>query len=99
MVLRLSHDVPKDQVGGDPEAPTLMNRKVVVNDRMQRGYLYYCTEPVGRTFAPQFAPQLSPKQMLRLGGFGGKYMTDCGREFPSGWFLAASSARSVTIPT
>ena len=63
-----------------------MTRKVVVNDRMQRGYVYYRTEPVGRNFAPAFQPQLTPKQMLRLGVFGGKYMTDCRDEFPASWF-------------
>ena len=30
-----------------------MRRKVVVNDRMQKGYVYYRTEPVGRNFAPE----------------------------------------------
>jgi hypothetical protein len=63
-----------------------MKTRVVVNDRMQRGYVYYRTEPVGRNFAPGFTPELTPKQMLRLGVFGGKYMTDCRREFPADWF-------------
>jgi hypothetical protein len=62
---------------------------VVVNDRMQRGYTYYRTKPVGRDFAPGFRPQLAPKQMLQLGVFGGKYMTDCRREFPASWFTRA----------
>ena len=66
-----------------------MKRKVVVNDKMQRGYVYYRTEPVGRNFAPQFRPELTPKQMLRLGAFGGKYMTDCRAEFPASWFARA----------
>lgn len=60
-----------------------MKRKVVVNDKMQKGYVYYRTEPVGRNFAPGFEPQLTPKEMLRLGVFGGKYMTDCRGEFPA----------------
>ena len=42
-----------------------MNRRVVVNDRMQRGYVYYRTEPIGRNFHPDSHPQLTPKQMLR----------------------------------
>jgi hypothetical protein len=66
-----------------------MKRKVVVSDKMQTDYVYYRTEPVGRNFAPGFEPQLSPKQMLELGVFGGKYMTDCRNEFPASWFAHA----------
>jgi len=66
-----------------------MNRKVVVNDRMQQGYVYYLTQPTGRNFAPEFRPDLTPKQMLALGVFGGKYMTDCRNEFPASWFVRA----------
>jgi hypothetical protein len=64
-------------------------RRVVVNDRMQERYAYLLTEPIGKNFALDFAPQLTPKQMLRLGVFGGKYMTDCRREFPADWFARA----------
>src|SRR5688500_9010223 len=63
--------------------------RIVVNDRMQRGYVYYLTEPPGRNFAAQFRPELTPQQMLRLGVFGGKYMTDCRAEFPAAWFARA----------
>ena len=63
--------------------------RIVVNDRMQRGFSYFRTEPVGRNFAPEFTPDLTPKQMLRLGVFGGKYMTDCMEEFPASWFTHA----------
>ena len=66
-----------------------MNIRVVVNDRMQQGYVYYRTEPVGKNFAPGFRPELTPKQMLQLGVFGGKYMTDCRGEFPASWFTRA----------
>jgi hypothetical protein len=34
-------------------------------------------------------PQLTPPRMLRLGVFGGKYMTDCRDEFPASWFAHA----------
>ncbi len=61
-------------------------KKVVVNDRMQKGYRYTLTEPVGRNFAPDFKPDLTPAEMLKLGVFGGKYMTDCTKEFPKAWF-------------
>ena len=66
-----------------------MKRKVVVNDKMQGGYVYWRTEPVGKSFAPEFTPGLSPQAMLRLGVFGGKYMTDCRGEFPGSWFRGA----------
>jgi hypothetical protein len=50
--------------------------EVVVNDLMQKGYRYSRTKPIGRCFHPGFTPDLTPKQMLALGVFGGKYMTD-----------------------
>ena len=56
---------------------------------MQQGYVYYRTEPPGRHFDPAFQPQLTPKEMLELGVFGGKYMTDCRDEFPASWFRHA----------
>ena len=63
--------------------------RVVVNDRMQRGYVYFRSAPMGRNFDPGFRPELTPKQLLRLGVFGGRYMTDCGDEFPADWFRFA----------
>jgi len=70
-------------------SPPRARRTVTVNDRMQHGYVYTCTQPVGRNFAKGFAPELTPKQMLRLGVFGGRYMTDCRAEFPASWFTGA----------
>jgi hypothetical protein len=64
-------------------------RQVIVNDRMQRGYRYVRTAPVGRDFDPAFRPELTPAQMLELGVFGGKYMTDTRGEFPANWFIRA----------
>lgn len=61
-------------------------RRVVVNDLMQKGHVYLLTQPMGRNFHAGFAPELTPKQMLELGVFGGKYMTDCTAEFPLDWF-------------
>ncbi len=66
-----------------------MKKKVTVNDLMQKNYIYYRTEPIGRSFDPDFKPELTPKQMLELGVFGGKYMTDCKKEFPKSWFVKA----------
>lgn len=64
-------------------------KEVLVNDRMQQGYRYWLTKPVGRCFHEGFAPELTPKEMLELGVFGGKYMTDCRGEFPASWFAKA----------
>ncbi len=63
--------------------------RVEVNDRMQQGYVYYRTAPVGRDFDPGFEPELTPREMLAMGVFGGKYMTDCREEFPDDWYAEA----------
>ena len=62
---------------------------VIVNDRMQVNYRYELTERVGENFHTEFKPELTPEEMLELGIFGGKYMTDCRGEFPGGWFTGA----------
>ncbi len=75
---------------------SIVRRKktVIVNDKMQRGYRYVRSAPIGRNFDPQFKPQLTPKDMLSLGVFGGKYMTDCEGEFPRSWFARAKLAKT-----
>ena len=67
----------------------MRKKRVVVNDLMQKKYVYYLTEPVGRNFDAEFKPELTPAEMLALGVFGGRYMTDCTREFPKPWFARA----------
>ena len=67
----------------------MRKRIVTVNDRMQHGYTYELTEPEGRNFDPDFRPDLTPPELLELGVFGGKYMTDCRDEFPASWFRHA----------
>lgn len=67
----------------------MTKRRIIVNDLMQRNYRYALSEPAGRNFDPRFRPQLTPKQMLALGVFGGRYMTDCKKEFPADWFRRA----------
>ena len=64
-------------------------REVTVDDRMQHGYRYKLTEPMAQRFDPEFLPELTPQEMLALGVFGGRYMTDCRDEFPEAWYAHA----------
>ena len=75
-----------------------MKIRVVVNDLMQKGYVYHRTEPEGRNFDPGFDPDLSPAEMLAMGVFGGRYMTDCRKEFPASWFRSARLCRERHDP-
>jgi hypothetical protein len=70
--------------------PMATKPKIVrVSDKMQRDYRYALTAPMGRAFDPEFRPELTPKEMLTLGVFCGKYITDCRKEFPATWFAHA----------
>ena len=62
---------------------------IEVNDRMQRGYAYTLTAPIGRQFAEGFTPAFTPQQMLAHGVFEGKYCNDCQDELPPEWFAEA----------
>ncbi len=67
-----------------------MKPKVIrVSDKMQKSYSYSLVAGIGKNFDPSFKPDLTPKEMLSLGVFGGKYMTDCKKEFPKSWFVDA----------
>lgn len=75
-----------------------MARVIVVNDLMQTDYKYKLTVEEGKGFDYRFKPDLSPKQMLELGIFGGKYMTDCKAEFPQDWFTKAKLCHEFHDP-
>jgi len=76
-----------------------MKKQIVVErDLMQLDYVYFLTEQVGKKFHPEFRPQLSPKEMLELGVFGGKYMSDCTAEFPVDWFEKARLCSEIHDP-
>lgn len=66
-----------------------MRKKVIANSATQKGYVYFLTEKIGKNFDPRFAPDLTPKQMLDLGVFGGLYFSDKPKEFPQEWFKGA----------
>ena len=73
-----------------PAGAFFMTRRFIeVHDRMQSGYTYELVAPAGRGFPQDFHPDLNPAEMLRLGVFGGRYMTDCAGEFPAQWFERA----------
>jgi len=73
-------------------------RTITVNDKMQQGYTYERTEPVGKNFDPEFKPELTPAEMLQMGVFGGKYLTDCRDEFPDDWFENAKLSPERRYP-
>jgi hypothetical protein len=76
----------------------MQKKQVVVNDLMQQGYTYYLTEPVGENYHPEFMPELTPAELLEMGVFGGKYMTDCRDEFPAEWFAKAKLCHEIHDP-
>lgn len=53
-----------------------------VNNKMQKNYVYQRVAPIGGDFDPTFTPFYTPKQMLSMGVFEGKYMRDCHKEYP-----------------
>lgn len=77
----------------------MKKKLIIVNDLMQQGYRYWLTMPEGKQFDPLFKPELTPKQMLFLGVFGGKYLTDCQDEFPADWFFGAKLSPSKKDPS
>lgn len=76
----------------------MRKQKVVVNDAMQSNYVYDLTQPVGENFDPDFQPELTPREMLEMGIFGGKYMSDRPDEFPAEWFEDARLASGPRDP-
>jgi hypothetical protein len=72
-------------------------KKIFIHDTMQKGE-YLLTEPIGENFDSEFCPELTPKEMLALGVFGGKYMTDCKEEFPASWFAQAKLCSDFPNP-
>ena len=68
---------------------------IIVSDKMQTDYRYELSAPTGRNYAGDFSPHFTPRQMLSLGIFEGRYCNDCTGEFPSSWF---SRAKTSTIP-
>lgn len=64
----------------------MTKKKITHSDSFQKSYSYYLSEPTGRNFDPDFNPELTPKEMLKLGVFGGAYFIGGKPEFPESWF-------------
>jgi hypothetical protein len=73
-------------------------KQIVVDDLMQQAYEYVLVAPAGLDFAVGFEPELTPDQMLHLGVFGGRYLTDCRAEFPKAWFAGARLCHERHVP-
>ena len=73
-----------------------VGRRVKVSDKMQKGYSYILTAKEGDLSDLKekygFEPELTPKEMLELGVFEGKYLNDCRKEFPASWFAGAKTS-------
>ncbi len=70
---------------------------IKVSDKMQRGYEYVLTAPVGKKFDNSFKPFFTPQEMLEHGVFEGKYLNDCNKEFPAGWFKKAKIGKKADV--
>jgi hypothetical protein len=74
-----------------------IGKTIHVNDKMQNNYSYQLSELPGKNFDKEFKPHLSPKQMLVMGVFEGKYLNDCENEFPREWYSAAKKAGKLSL--
>lgn len=61
-------------------------KHITVHEMYQTDYVYELAEPIGKNFDPAFQPEITPKQMLKLGIFGGNYFSEVPKEFPADWF-------------
>jgi len=68
---------------------------VTVKDKFQKNYKYELSESAGKSFDSEFKPELTPKQMLELGIYGGVYFNGDGeKEFPKDWFKKYKKSES-----
>lgn len=67
-----------------------MKKIITVNNKFQKNYKYTLTEKEGKNFDRDFKPDLTPKQMLKIGVFGGAYFIGVDnlipKDLPKGWW-------------
>jgi hypothetical protein len=61
-------------------------KQIIVDEQYQKDYSYHLKERAGINFRTDFKPELTPKQMLYMGIFGGYYFKTLPKEFPEIWF-------------
>ena len=52
---------------------------------------------MSESFYNEFKPELTPKQMLKYGIFGGSYLGDTINEYPKSWFINAKLSKSFDV--
>jgi hypothetical protein len=66
------------------------SKLITYSDNYQRNYRYRLVAPVGKRFDPSFHPELTPKEMLQIGVFGGAYFDGVDglipSDLPKSWF-------------
>lgn len=70
---------------------SLSSKKITFRNKMQRGS-YEITAGPGNM---DFTPDLSPKEMLKLGVFEGLYLNSCEDEYPKSWFTSAKLSKTA----
>eukprot|EP00850_Spirogloea_muscicola_P016851 SM000140S00600 [mRNA] locus=s140:118145:120561:- [translate_table: standard] len=74
---------------GKPAKEFKVGDTIKVDDLMQSGYSYTLVAPMGKEFADNFEPKLSPAEMLAHGVFEGKMCNDGIFEYPKEWYMEA----------
>lgn len=68
----------------------MKTKKIISHDELQKGYTYELVAEEGKEFDTDFKPQLTPKEMMKVGIMGGAYFSkDALKEFPKEWYKDA----------
>lgn len=92
-----------EEVEENKEKIKSSRKTISVNNKMQKGYKYDLVMPEGdlsdlQKEFPNFKPYYSPKQILKMGAFEGKYLRDAHKEYPSDWFKDAKESDGDANP-